>query len=334
MEKYGKNSRKIVTFGEAMIRLSPPNFLKIEQTTSLQVMVGGSELNVAVGLSRLGMNSAWVSRLPMNELGRLTRNKAREMGVDTNYIIWSDDERMGLYFVEYGASPRNSSVLYDRENSAISNIKEDEINWKEVLLNSQLFHVSGITPALSESCAEATFQGIKTAKEMGIIVSYDLNYRKKLWETEKACSVQKPYMEYVDILITTEEDTEKVFGIQKENFEEVAKQLAHDFSIPIVVITLRETPSVWRNTWSAIAYFEEKIYRDKIYNIELVDRVGGGDNFAAGFIYGYLTKDVEYGLKIGNAFSALKQTIFGDFNWACLDDVQALLDGSSFRISR
>lgn len=324
----------VVTLGEAMIRLNPPDFLRLEQTTTLQVTVGGSELNVATGLARLGMSAAWVSRLPDNALGWQTRNKAREMGVDTSHIIWSKNDRMGLYFIEYGASPRSSSVLYDRANSAISKIRPNEINWREVFQGCQLFHVSGITPALSDSAAEVTWEAIEAAKDLGVQISYDLNYRAKLWTEEKARQVQTPYMECIDILIATEEDTERVFGIRRDSYCEVAEQLAKDFSIKVVAITLRETPSVWRNTWSAIAYCEGQIYQDNIYEIEVVDRVGGGDNFAAGFIYGYLTKDVESGLKIGNAFSALKQTIFGDFNWATMEEVQNLLRGVSLRISR
>jgi 2-dehydro-3-deoxygluconokinase len=324
----------VVTFGETMIRLSPPDFLRLEQTTTLNVSVGGSELTVAAGVARLGLPSAWVSRLPSNALGRMVRNKAREHGVDTSHIIWTAEDRVGLYFVEYGASPRASSVLYDRSHSAMANLEPAEIDWDEVFKEAKLFHVSGITPALSETTARATAAAIEKAKQHGLLVSYDLNYRAKLWSEEKARTVQEPLMSQVDVLITTEEDTARVFGIHGSDYEEVARELARTFGIKVVTITLRGTPSVWRNTWSAIAVAEAECLRDTTYEIEVVDRVGGGDNFSAGFLYGYLTRDVEYALRLGNAFTALKQTSWGDFNYASLQEAEKLMQGSSLRIAR
>jgi 2-dehydro-3-deoxygluconokinase len=324
----------VVTFGETMIRLSPPDFQRLEQASRLNISVGGSELTVAAGVARLGLHAAWVSRLPDNPLGRMVRNKAREMGVDTSHILWSKEDRMGLYFVEYGASPRASSVLYDRSLSAISLVKPEEIRWKEVLAGCRLFHVSGITPALSDGCAEVTAQAIRIAKELGALVSYDLNFRAKLWTQEKARQIQEPLMRHVDILLTTEEDTERVFGIQGEDYKQVAKKLADMFGFKVVAITLRGTPSVWRNTWSALTYAEGRFYEDVTYDIEVVDRVGGGDNFTAGFLYGYLTQGVEYAMKLGDAFTALKHTSWGDFNWATREEAEKLIKGSSLRIAR
>ncbi len=324
----------VVTFGETMIRLSPPDFQRLEQSTSLSLSVGGSELTVAAGVARLGMSSAWVSRLPANPLGRMVRNKAREQGVDTQHIVWTKGDRVGLYFVEYGASPRASSVLYDRAHSAIANVEPNEIAWEEVMEGAKLFHVSGITPALSDRTATVTAQAIGVAKKLGLIVSYDLNYRAKLWSEQKARAVQEPFMSQVDILITTEEDTERVFGIRAPSYEDVALELARKFGFKVVTITLRGTPSVWRNTWSAIAVADGQCYRDITYEIEVVDRVGGGDNYSAGFLYGYLTHDVEYALRLGNAFTALKHTSWGDFNWATLDEAEQLMKGSSLRIAR
>jgi 2-dehydro-3-deoxygluconokinase len=325
---------QVVTFGETMIRLSPPDFLRLEQATSLNVSVGGSELTVAAGVARLGLTSTWVSRLPTNALGRMVQDKAREHGVDTSHIVWADGGRVGLYFVEYGASPRASSVLYDRSHSAIASIQPNEIDWDGILKGAELFHVSGITPALSESAAKVTAKAIEAAKKHGLLVSYDLNYRAKLWSEERARAVQEPLMSLVDILITTEEDTERVFGIRGPSYEDVALQLACRFGMKVVTITLRGTPSVWRNTWSAIAVADEKCYRDTTYEIEIVDRVGGGDNYSAGFLYGYLTRDVEYALRLGNAFTALKQTSWGDFNYASLAEAEQLMKGSSLRIAR
>jgi 2-dehydro-3-deoxygluconokinase len=326
-----------VTFGEAMIRLAPPDFERLEQATALKMTVGGSELTVAAGVSRLGLSAAWVSRLPINPLGRMAQNKAREFGVDTGHIVWTKEDRMGLYFVEYGSAPRASSVLYDRAYSAISRIQPGDVDWKKVFEGTSWFHTSGITPALSDSAAKITLEALRTAKEMGCRVSYDLNYRAKLWSQDKARAVQGPFMEYVDVLITTEEDTQRVFGIQGDDYKQVAGLLAERFNFEAVTITLRETPSVWRNTWSAFAYAGGKVYEDVTYDIEVVDRLGAGDNYTAGFIYGYLTEGVEKAVRFGNAFSALKHTSWSDFNWTTRDEVEALLKGAkgaALRIAR
>jgi 2-dehydro-3-deoxygluconokinase len=339
----------VVTFGEAMIRLAPPHFLRLEQTSSLDVQVGGGELNVAVGVSRLGLKSAWVSRLPRNPLARLMENRVKQAGVDTSPIVWTDEARVGLYFVEFGAAPRPSSVLYDRAHSAISAIKPGEVNWKEVFTGARWFHTSGITPALSDSAAAVTREALVAAKQAGVTVSYDLNYRGKLWSPDKAQAVQEPLMEFVDVLITTEEDTGVVFKIKAsgktddrgfkeisaESYKEVAQRLQERFKFKCVAITLRENPLVWRNTWTAIAYADGKLYEDVKYDLEIVDRVGGGDSFSAGFIYGFLSKNsYEAAVRYGNAFSALKQTIPGDFNWSTLEEVEKLLKGASLRVSR
>jgi 2-dehydro-3-deoxygluconokinase len=325
----------VVTFGETMIRLAAPDFRRLEQATSLEVTAGGAELNVATGIARLGLKSAWVSRLPQNPLGRMARNKANEFGVDTSHLVWTANDRMGLYFVEYGAAPRASSVLYDREESAISRIQPGEVRWDEVFPGVRLFHTTGITPALSDSAAAAVAEAMQAAKNHGCLVSYDLNYRAKLWPADKARRVQEPLMEMVDILSTTEEDTEKVFGVKADSYVDVAKKLIDRFGFKVVTITLRETPSVLRNTWTAIAVDQAgQVYDDRTYDIEVIDRVGGGDAYTAGFLYGYLTKSAAAGVLYGNAFSALKQTSWGDFNWATLAEVEDLLKGSGLRIAR
>ena len=339
----------VVTFGEAMIRLAPPHFLRIEQTSSLDVQVGGGELNVAAGVSRLGLKSSWVSRLPRNPLARLLENRVKQAGVDSSAIVWTDEGRVGLYFVEFGAAPRPSSVLYDRAHSSVSSIKPGEVDWKEVFAGARWFHTSGITPALSDSAAAVTREALVAAKQAGVTVSYDLNYRGKLWSPDKAQAVQEPLMDLVDVLITTEEDTGVVFKIKAagktddrefkeisaESYKEAAQRLQERFKFKCVAITLRENPLVWRNSWSAIAYADGKFYEDVKYELEIVDRVGGGDSFSAGFIYGYLSKN-SYGaaVRYGNAFSALKQTIPGDFNWSTLEEVEKLLKGASLRVSR
>lgn len=325
----------VVTFGETMIRLSTPHFQRLEQTQSLDVHAGGAELNVAVGVTRFGLKSAWVSKLPKNKLGYFIRNSAQAFGVDCSHLVWSDTGRVGLYFVEYGASPRASSVLYDRSGSAISMVQPGEIDWAKVFNGTKHFHVSGITPALSASSAEVTVEALKAAKKAGCTVSYDLNYRKKLWTPADARRIQEPMMAYVDILITTEEDTHIVFGIKENDYESVAEKLAQTFKLKIVAITLREDLSVWKNNWTAIAYQDGKIFRDRKYEVEIVDRVGAGDSFTSGFIYGWLRdRDPQKGVEYGNAFAALKHTIPGDLNWCTLDEVEAQLKGAGLRISR
>jgi len=325
----------VVTFGESMVRLSPPNFQRLEQTRNLNVNVGGAELNVAVGVTRFGLKSAWVSKLPKNALGYMIRDRAQEFGVDCSHIVWSDKGRAGLYFVEFGASPRASSVLYDRANSAISMIQPGEVDWAKVFTGSKHFHMSGITPALSVSAAQTTVEAMKAAKKAGCTVSYDLNYRKKLWTPADAKKIQEPMMSDVDILITTEEDTNVVFGIKEKDYEAAAEKLAKTFNFKVVAITLREDLSVWRNNWTAIAYQGGKLYKDRKYEVEIVDRVGAGDSFTSGFLYGWIReKDVQKGVQYGNAFAAMKHTVPGDFNWNTLEEVENQLKGGGLRISR
>ena len=324
----------VVTFGETMVRLSPPNYRRLEQTPVLDVNIGGAEWNVAADLSRLGISTAWVSRLTDNALGRMIRNKAREQGVDTSHIVWTKDDRNGIYFVEFGATPRPSSVLYDRAHTAISQVKPGEINWKEVFKGAKWFHTSGITPALSPSAAQVTAEALQAAQKTDCKVSYDLNYRARLWTEEEARKCQEPLMEHVDVLFSTEEDTRKVLGITGKDYREVAQKLADRFKFEVVCITLREDVSVLRNRWTAIAYSAGKIYDDRTYDVEIVDRVGAGDSYTAGFIYGYLTGDIDKGVKYGNAFSALKHSIPSDTNWATLQEVENLLKGGGLRISR
>jgi len=267
---------ELVTFGEAMVRLSPPDFMRLEQTYSLDMKIGGGEYNTAVGAARLGVASAFISRLPKNPLGRMIANKAREHGVDVSQIVWTDGDRAGLYFVEFGAKPRASSVLYDRKDSAISRIAPGMVNWDAVFAGAKLYHVSGITPALSAGAAAATRESLQKAKEHQVTVSVDLNYRSKLWSEAEAQKCMTDLMQYTDILITTEEDTQRVFKIEGSNYEEVAYKLRDRFGFKAVTITLRENPRVLLNNWSAMALYEGKIYTAPNYEVEIVDRVGGG----------------------------------------------------------
>jgi 2-dehydro-3-deoxygluconokinase len=325
---------EVVTFGEAMIRLSPPNFRRLEQARSLDLFVGGAELNTAVGVARLGHSSAWVSRLTRNPLGRLIANHAREAGVSTEHIVWTDEDRVGLYFLEFGAAPRASSVMYDRKNAAIAGIKPGMVNWKAAFAGTKWFHVTGITPALSSSAAETTREALQAARAAGVQTIIDLNYRIKLWSQAEAGKWMADFMQYTDVLITTEEDIERVFGMKGKDFEDVAAQVAKRFPLKIVAITLRENPLVWKNSWTAIAYRDGKIFRTRTYEVEIVDRLGAGDSFASGLIHGLLEGDLQHAVDFGVAASALKHSIPGDFNWVTRDEVESMLKGGGLRISR
>jgi 2-dehydro-3-deoxygluconokinase len=318
----------VVTFGEVMLRLSPPDFMRFEQTHSFNAHAGGAEMNVAVACARLGLKAAYVTKLGDNSIGHFIRNKAREHGVDTSYILWDADSRCGVYYVEFGAAPRTNRVIYDRRDSAISKLKPGEVKWAEILKGSKLFHTSGITPALSSTCAEATNEVLKTAKDQGCKVSFDVNYRGKLWTPSEAKRFTEPASEFIDILITTEEDTKVVYGIEGKDYEDVAAKLTDKFGFEVVVITVRETPSVWTNKWSVFAYSEGKVYHSPKYDIEVVDRLGGGDSCSAGFIYGYLElKDLQKAVDFGSAFSALKHSVPGDLAFVYKDEVEKLIKG-------
>jgi 2-dehydro-3-deoxygluconokinase len=321
-------SYDVVTFGEVMLRLSPPNFKRFEQTESFNVNAGGAEMNVAVACARLGLNSAYVTKLGDNSIGHFIRNKAREHGVDTSNILWDSDNRCGVYFVEFGAAPRTNRVIYDRKDSAISKIKSGEVDWQKILKRTKLFHTSGITPALSSTCAEVTNEALKEAKSQGVKVSYDVNYRGKLWTPKEAQEFTDPASEYIDILITTEEDTKVVYGIEGKDYEDVAEKLVDKFGFEVVVITIRETPSVWLNKWSVFAYSKGKVFKSPIYEVEVVDRLGGGDSCSAGFIYGYLElKDLQKAVDFGSAFSALKHSVPGDLAFVYKSEVEKLIQG-------
>jgi 2-dehydro-3-deoxygluconokinase len=324
----------VITFGEAMIRLSPPNFRRLEQARSLDVQVGGAELNTAVGLARLGRSAAWVSRLTRNPLGRLIANHAREAGVSTDHVVWTDEDRVGVYYLEFGAAPRASSVLYDRKGAAIAAVRPGMVDWSKVFAGAKWFHVTGITPALSATAAETTREALRAARTAKVQTSIDLNYRAKLWSQAEAGRWMSTFMEDCDVLITTEEDTERVFGITGKNYEDVAAQVAKRFPLQVVAITLRENPLVWKNTWTAMAYRAGTVFRTRTYEVEIVDRLGAGDSFAAGLIHGLLDGDLQKGLDYGVAASAIKHSIPGDFAWITRDEVEALLKGPGLRISR
>ncbi|MFQ3592621.1 MAG: sugar kinase [Gemmataceae bacterium] len=324
----------VITFGEAMIRLAPPQFKRLEQATSLDLQVGGAELNTAVGVARLGHTSAWVSRLTDNPLGRLIANRAREAGVSTEHVMWTKEDRVGLYFLEFGAAPRASSVLYDRKDAAIARITPGMVDWKQIFARAKWFHVTGITPALSSSTAATTREALAAARAAGLTTSMDLNYRVKLWTPAEAGACLSNLMPLTDYLITTEEDLERVFGIKEASYADAAARTAERFGLKAVAITLRENPLVWKNTWSAMVWHQGRTLTTRTYEVEIVDRLGAGDSFAAGFIHGMLTGDLQKALEWGVATSAIKHSIPGDFAWVTRDEVESLLKGGGLRISR
>ncbi|MCL1928924.1 MAG: sugar kinase [Treponema sp.] len=338
---------RIITFGEIMLRFAPEGYYRFVQAASYGATFGGGEANVAVSLANFGMDVFYVTKLPKHEIGQAAVNKLREFGVDTSFIIRGGN-RVGIYFLEKGASQRSSRVIYDRAHSAIAEAEQSDFNWKEIFKDALWFHFTGITPALSDNAAAIALDACKTAKEAGITVSCDLNYRKNLWSREKAGKVMGGLMEYVDICIANEEDASDVFNIKAENtnvtsgvlsregYVEVAKTLAERFQFKKVAITLRESISANDNNWAAMLYCNGSPYFSKKYPVHIVDRVGGGDSFAAGLIYGMLN-DMEprKNLEFATAASCLKHTIEGDFNQVSVDEVTKLADGDvSGRVQR
>jgi 2-dehydro-3-deoxygluconokinase len=321
--------KKVVTFGEIMLRLATPDYLRFNQSNQLTATFGGGEANVAVSLANYGIEASFVSRLPQNDIARACVMDLRKYGVDTSSIVYGG-ERLGIYFLETGAVARASKVVYDRAHSSIADIKPGMINWKEVLKDAGWFHWTGITPALSQGAADACLEAIRTANEMGVTVSCDLNYRKNLWKYGKTASEVMPQLvEGCDVLLGNEEDAEKVFGIKPEGFdasqtegevdaaefESVCRQLQARFPrAKKVIITLRGSINANHNTWSGVLYDGKELFTAPTYNItHIVDRVGGGDSFMGGLIYGLISypEDSRKALHFAVAASCLKHTIYG-----------------------
>ncbi len=342
--------KKIVTFGEIMLRLSSQGFTRFVQSQSYDVTFGGGEANVAVSLSNYGLESYFVTKLPKHEIGQSAVNHLRRFGVKDDFIVRGGD-RVGIYFLETGASQRASKVIYDRAGSAVSLMKKGEVDWKKVFENAAWFHWTGITPALGKNAQELLAEACEIAKSMNVKISCDLNFRAKMWTTQEAQAVMQPLMKYVDVCIANEEDAEKSLGLkaEKTNIEaghldeqgyfNVAKKLKETYNFKTVSITLRESFSASKNGWSALLLDDKDCktpYRSKRYDIEIVDRVGGGDSFASGLIFGLLTKEnTKEALEFAVAASCLKHSIPGDFNLVSVDEVEKLVkSGGSGRVER
>lgn len=345
-------SKKVITFGEIMLRLATPGFERISQCNHFMANFGGGESNVAVSLSNYGIDTEFVTRLPNNDIADACIMTLRKHGVGTKEIL-RGGERVGIYFLETGAVTRPGKVIYDRADSAIATIKPGMVNWRKVFKGADWFHWTGITPALSQSCADACLEAIKIANEMGVTVSTDLNFRNKLWQYGKtAAEVMPALVEGCDLILGNEEDADKVFGIKPKNFEShdtnglidphvfesVCKELSNRFPrAKKVVISLRGSINANRNTWRGVLYSEGKLKISHDYDItHIVDRVGAGDSFMGGLIYGLLTyPDDQMALDFGVAASCLKHTIYGDFNLVNVEEVEALVGGdNSGRVSR
>jgi len=343
--------KKVVTFGEIMLRLSPVGFLRFTQAETYEATFGGGEANVAVSLANYGILTDFITRLPKNDIAQKCVMELRKYGVGTTNILYGGD-RIGIYFCETGAVQRASKVIYDRAGSAIAEIKAGMINWEEIFKDAQWFHWTGITPAISQGAADACLEAIQVANKMGVTVSTDLNYRKNLWKYgKKASEVMPELVKGCDVILGNEEDAEKVFGIHPQGvdvtkghveataYESVCKQLMEKFPrAKKVIITLRGSISASHNSWSGVLYNGKQLFQAPEYQItHIVDRVGGGDSFMGGLIYGLISypTDDQKALNFAVAASCLKHTIKGDFNMVSVAEVENLMSGDgSGRVSR
>lgn len=339
--------KKVITMGEIMLRLSPPGHSRFIQADTLDVIYGGGESNVAVSLANYGFDAHFISKVPIHEIGQSAVNHLRRFGVNTDYIVRGGD-RLGIYYLETGVSMRPSKVIYDRSGSSIAHAKVDEFDFDEIFRDADWFHFSGITPAISKEGALLTEAALIAAKKHNVMVSVDLNYRKKLWTPSEAKKTMSKLMQYVDVCIGNEEDAEKVLGFKPNNtdvskgkleldgYKDIFRQMNKIFGFKYIATSLRESYSASDNGWSALIYNGDEFYKSKKYNVRIVDRVGGGDSFAAGLIYALLSKKpFNEALEFAVAASALKHTIFGDFNHVSIEEVEILAAGdTSGRVQR
>ncbi len=340
-------AKRIVTFGEIMLRLAPEGYLRFFQNDTMQATFGGGEANVAVSLANYGMDASFVTKLPSHAIGQGAINSLRALGVDTRDIVRGGD-RVGIYYLEKGASQRGSVCIYDRAYSAIQQAKREDFDWDKIFDGADWFHFTGITPALGENLVEICLDACKAAKAKGVKISCDLNYRGKLWTRQQAREAMTKLCEYVDVCISNEEDAKDVFGIEAENtdiyggkldkegYKSVAKQLMDTFGFEKVAITLRSSISASDNDWAGMLYDGENYCFSKEYHLHIVDRVGGGDSFGGGLIYALLSgKDTQSAVEFAVAASALKHSIEGDYNRVTVSEVEKLAGGdASGRVQR
>lgn len=347
MRENVKDNEKVVTFGEIMLRLAPEGYLRFVQADRFEATYGGGEANVSVSLAQMGVKTSYVTRLPENEIGQAAVNSLRRYGVNTDDIIRGGD-RVGIYYLEKGASQRPSKVIYDRTGSSIATARQNDFDWDKIFRGVRWFHFTGITPALSDELAEICLQACKEAKKKGIKISCDLNYRNKLWSKEKARKTMERLCPYVNLCIANEADAEDVFGIHAENtditkgeldyqaYSSVADQLTKRFSFDLVAITLRTSLSANDNKWAGMLYCDGQSYFSKEYPVHIVDRVGGGDSFGAGLIYSQLKEfNPQRAIDYAVAASCLKHSVEGDFNLVSAEEIEKLAGGdASGRVQR
>ncbi len=340
-------SKKVVTMGEIMLRLSTPDYKRFVQADTLDITYGGGEANVAAALCNYGLHGTFVTKVPDNPIGQSAINHLRRYGVDTQYIVRGGD-RLGIYFLETGASMRASQVIYDRSGASIAEVDASEFDFDAILKDAVWFHTTGITPALSDKGTALTEAALKAAKAKGITTSIDLNYRKKLWTKEKARQVMTKLCQYVDVCIGNEEDADTTLGFKAANsdvtkgelnldgFKDIFRQMKDKFGFKFIASSLRESHSASDNGWSALVYDGHEFYHTKQYEVRIIDRVGSGDSFASGLIYGLISgMTMQDAAEFGVAASALKHTIPGDMNHATLKEVQELMKGDgSGRVQR
>lgn len=338
---------RVVTFGEIMLRLTPPLYNRFSQAETMMATYGGGEANVAIALSNFGIDTEYVTKLPKHQMGQNAVNELRRYGVETKHIA-RGGERIGIYFLEKGASQRASKVIYDRAHSSIATASRDDFDWEEIFKDADWFHFTGITPALGENVVEITLDAVKEAKKQGVYVSCDLNYRNNLWSKEDANKTMSMLAEYIDLVIANEEDAFDTFGIKAKEYDvtsgelnteayiDVAKQMVDKFGFKVVATTLRESISANDNNWSAMLYKDGEAHFSKVYPVHIVDRVGGGDSFGSGLIYALLNDySNQDAVEFAVAASALKHTIEGDFNRVDVDEVTKLAQGDgSGRVQR
>ena len=331
--------KKFVGFGEILLRMSPDGYLKFAQAERFNLSYSGAEGNMAIALSYMGMPAEMVTKFPDNDIGRCAKRVLDKYSVKTDHIAWGGD-RLGVYYLERGASQRPSKIIYDRKHTAISEASPSDFDWDEIFADAGWFHFTGITVALSENLRQICEIACKTAKRHGVKVSCDLNYRKSLWTTEQAQNAMKPLMQYVDVLFANEEDSEKVLGVKAtdtditqgklslEGYISLAENLTREYGFEAVAITLRESISASVNNWSALYYTGGKAYVSKKYTMQIVDRVGGGDSFASGLIYARLNDfDEQKTVEFAAGASCLKHSIEFDFNLSTPEDVFTLING-------
>jgi 2-dehydro-3-deoxygluconokinase len=325
----------IVTVGEGMLRLSPPDHGRLRRAASLDLHICGSQGNVAANVARLGGRSAFVTQLPNNALGLLMLDFYRSCGVDVSHIKLIDDSRVGVNFIEFGSTPRSHSVIYDRKRSAASAISPGAFDWNKILGGSRIAYTDGIFPGLSDCCEAAAAEFIEAAKHSGCLVAFDVNYREHLWPPEKACAVLSKIIEKVDVLITTQWDSETVFGYEG-SYEDIGRKFHDSFGCRIVALTLREVHGVEKGAWNALVCADGKVVTGEKIEIDIVDRFGAGDSWGSAFLYTYITRgDVEYSLHFANAFCALHHTVPGDVAHVSPEEVTAIMgERRDFRVKR